>query len=333
MTNPVLELDGLSITTAAGLRLVEDLSFDVSPGEAVGLVGESGSGKTLTGLSCLDLLPTGVSLSAGEVRIDGEVVASAAKHRRQRRKASMVFQSPMTSLNPVMKIGTQVAEAVRLNNGGNRRAAKRRALELLELVGLPDPEQRAQYYPYQLSGGQCQRVVIAVALACEAKVMVADEPTTALDVTTQVSVMNLIDKLRRELGIAVIMISHDLALVSQYCSRLEVMYAGQVVESGSLEDVLAAPAHPYLDGLLGCLPERALAGGDMVALPGRVPPPDEFPSGCRFAGRCALAVDSCSEPQQLLPVEAVLGSGRLVRCHRHELVLHSASGAYGKAIS
>lgn len=333
MTDPVLEVDGLCISTRSGLRLVEDLTFDVRPGEAVGIVGESGSGKTLTGLTCLDLLPRGVTLSNGEVRIAGEVVASAHPHRRGARKASMVFQSPMTSLNPAMRVGAQVAEAVRLNGGGSRPAAKRRALELLELVGLPDPKTRARSYPFQLSGGQCQRVVIAVALACEAKVMVADEPTTALDVTTQVGIMNLIDKLRRELGIAVVMISHDLALVSQFCSRLEVMYAGQVVESGSLDEVLRRPAHPYLDGLLGCLPERALAGGGMVALPGRVPPPDEFPHGCRFAGRCPLAVDACSAPQELVRLDSFTETQRRVRCHRHDLVLQLDASIFREVAS
>lgn len=320
MVNPVLQVEGLNIATTTGVPIVTGVSFQLQAGIAQGLVGESGSGKTLTGLACLDLLPRSVEIVGGRVTVDGTVVVDGAQSRarRGRRRVSMVFQNPMTSLNPSMRVGAQVAEALRRNRPGTSRAAAARdAVELLELVDIPEPQRRAGQWPHELSGGQRQRVVIAMALACDARVLIADEPTTALDVTTQAGVVALLERLRSQLGLAVLFISHDLALVSQVCSTTMVMYAGEIVESGPTYGILSRPAHPYLAGLLRCLPERS--DGLIVPLPGRVPSPGTYPPGCRFAARCQHRDDRCSKPQTLLSIS----DARTVRCVRH----HEVSGA------
>lgn len=310
---PVLTVDGLTVSTAAGVDIVTDVSFSVPAGVAVGMVGESGSGKTLTGLACMDLLPPGLRVTAGSVSVDGDVVVAAGRPAaRRRRRVAMVFQNPMTSLNPTMRVGAQIAESVRRNTPGTGRpAAAQAAVRYLTLVDIPEPERRARQWPHELSGGQRQRVVIAIALACDARVLIADEPTTALDVTTQAGVVQLLARLRDELGLAVVFVSHDLALVSQVCSTTMVMYAGELVEQGPTTQLLLRPEHPYLTGLLSCLPERVT--GTLLPLPGRVPQPGSYPSGCRFAPRCGHERELCHDRQELLPV----GPERSVRCVRH----------------
>ena len=314
---PAVRVSGLTIGTDRGpdpLTLVSDVSFSVLPGEMLGLVGESGSGKTLTGAAVAGLLPRGVRRVGGRIALDGRSVEGQGIRRRPGDGLAMIFQNPMTSLNPSMRIGDQVAEAVRLHRPKiTKRAAAAEALALLERVEITRTEERMRQYPFEFSGGMRQRVMIAIALATGPKVLIADEPTTALDVTVQQEVMDLIDRLRTEMGLAVLLISHDLAVVSERCDRLLVMYAGEIVESGAAHHVLHQPLHPYVDGLMRCIPERALKLGELRSLPGRVPAPDELPAGCRFAPRCDFVTDACVSAHPLLE-EA--GPDRGVRCVR-----------------
>ncbi|MGI5158959.1 ABC transporter ATP-binding protein [Microbispora sp. CA-102843] len=293
--------------------LVTDVSFTIRHGEMVGMVGESGSGKSLTASAVAGMLPRGVRLTGGAVEIGGDASGPATGRAAPRHGVAMVFQNPMTSLNPSMRVGDQVAEAIRLRRPGtSRREARREAVELLDRVEITRPAERARQYPFEFSGGMRQRVMIAIAVAGEPSVLVADEPTTALDVTVQRGVMDLLDRLRRDLGLAVLLVSHDLALVGERCDRLLVMYAGELVESGATADVLRRPAHPYVRALKQCTPEHALAAGSLRPLPGRVPQAGEVRSGCRFAPRCALRTKECDREHPVLEVRA---AGRLVRCH------------------
>ncbi len=320
MSHPALEVRNLSIEadladTAIGgsVPLVRDVSFHVDPGEMVGLAGESGSGKTLTASAIAGLLPRGVRQHGGDVQVMGQPIGPKAEHR-----IAMIFQNPMTSLNPSKRIGDQIAEAVRLSTpGGTRRESRARAVEILDEVELTNPAARARQYPHEFSGGMRQRVMIGVAIALQPTVLIADEPTTALDVTVQKGVMDLIDRLRRDLDLAVLLISHDLGVVSERCDRLMVMYAGELVESGSTRQVLDTALHPYVRGLLDCIPERALISGSLKPLPGQVPPPELVLPGCRFSTRCVMVTEQCTHaPIQL----TASGPGRLVRCVRsHEL--------------
>ena len=316
-TEPAVRVNGLTIGTDRGhdsLTLVSDVSFSVRPGEMLGLVGESGSGKPLPGSAIAGLLPRGVRHVGGEIALDGRAYPGPGARRRSRDGLAMIFQNPMTSLNPSVRIGDQVAEAVRLHRPElSKRAAAAEALAILERVEITRAEERMRQYPFEFSGGMRQRVMIAIALATGPEVLIADEPTTALDVTVQQGVMDLIDRLRAEMGLAVLLISHDLAVVSERCDRLLVMYAGEIVESGTADHVLNQPLHPYVDGLMRCIPERALRLGELRSLPGRVPAPDDLPTGCRFAPRCDFVVDACTSTHP--PLEEA-GSGRGVRCVR-----------------
>jgi oligopeptide/dipeptide ABC transporter ATP-binding protein len=290
---------------------VHGLDLSVAPGEMVGLVGESGSGKTLSALAIAGLLPPNIEVVAGEVSVEGQILPGTGPQRR--RGLSMIFQNPMTSLNPSQRVGAQVAEAVRKNRAGVSRAgAKAETVELLARVELKDPPRVARAYPHELSGGMRQRIMIAMALACEPRVLIADEPTTALDVTVQRGVMDLLQRLQGELGLAVLLISHDLALVGERSDQLLVMYAGEVVERGSTEAVLEHAAHPYVSGLLGCSPERASSMDDLHPLPGRVPRPGEVTVGCRFAARCAHAMDVCLREA---PPSFEVAPGHTASCH------------------
>lgn len=313
MTAPALTVEHLHISTTQGVPIVTDVSFELDRGTTAGLIGESGSGKTLTGLACANLLPTGTAMTSGRILINGsvEVGAGAKPSRRQRRRVAMIFQNPMTSLNPGLRVGKQVAEAVSCNQPGiDRRAAMAAAIDLLRQVDLPDPANIAKRWPHQLSGGQRQRVVIAMALGCRADVLIADEPTTALDVTTQAGVIELLERLQAELDMAVLFVSHDLALVSQFCSEALVMYAGELVERGPTIELLSTPRHPYVSGLLGCLPERS--SQDLRALPGSVPRPGLYPAGCRFQPRCAFATEACDVHPEL----GSTSTSRSARCVR-----------------
>lgn len=316
-----IEVDRPDAGPGSSTQLVRDVSFDVRSGEMVGLAGESGSGKSLTAAAVADLLPTGVRRSDGEIHVMNEPVGSGEGGHAQ--KAAMIFQNPMTSLNPSMRIGDQIAEAARLRNPGmSRSAARRRAVEVLESVEVDRAAERARQFPYEFSGGMRQRAMIGIAIALEPAVLIADEPTTALDVTVQEGVMSLIDRLRKELGLAVLLISHDLGVINERCDRLLVMYGGQLVEQGGTRELLGLPLHPYLEGLIRCIPERAMELGRLEPLRGQVPPPyKEFP-GCRFADRCDWVTPDCREG--VIPLIST-DSERDVRCIRWNERLVNAS--------
>lgn len=290
---PILQVENVSISvpTSSGRKLaVEKVNLSVSAGETLGLVGESGSGKSLTALSIMGLLPRpGVRLEAGSILLDGEdLIALPARDLRHRRGPvlSMVFQEPMTSLNPAFTVGEQIAESVRRHEGLGRKAAKQRAVELLERVGIDDARRRYRDYPHAFSGGMRQRVMIAIAIACNPKVLLADEPTTALDVTVQKQILTLIDELRADLGMAVVLVTHDLAVIAEVAHRVAVMYAGQIVETGLTRPMLDQPQHPYLEGLLGAVPQPDRRQERLQEIPGSIPQPGAMPTGCRFYLRC-----------------------------------------------
>jgi peptide/nickel transport system ATP-binding protein/oligopeptide transport system ATP-binding protein len=303
-------------------KAVDGVSFDVHAGETLGIVGESGCGKTVTSLALLGLLPQpparimdGSSVRLRTEKAVEELVGAPETRLRALRgnDISMIFQEPMSSLNPVYTVGDQIAETLRLHRGMSRAAARTAVVELLDEVGIPDASRRVDEYPHQLSGGMRQRVMIAMAIACAPKLLIADEPTTALDVTIQAQILELLAGLRRTHGMAVMLITHDLGVVAEVCDRVIVMYAGQVVETGSVEDIFARPAHPYTRGLLGSLPSLEARGRRLTSIPGTVPSPLRWPAGCRFLARCPLAGEGCERPQDLA---AVGDDGRAARCWR-----------------
>ena len=294
----LLEVEDLRVAfyTAAGtVQAVGGVSFSLNKGEVLGIVGESGSGKSVTAYTILQLLPkTNMELS-GSVRFEGRELIGAPKQLLQKlrgNRISMIFQDPMTSLNPTHTIGWQLMEAIRLHTDRNKAQARRRAVELLGLVKVSEPEKRLRQYPHSLSGGQRQRVMIAMALACEPDILIADEPTTALDVTIQAQILELLDELRKELGMAIILITHDLGVVARMCDRVLVMYAGTVCEEGTVSQVLESPRHEYTKGLLRSVP--AAEGDDpLQPIPGSPVDLSDLPPGCPFADRCAEAMQVC----------------------------------------
>ena len=302
---PILEVKGLRTLffTRQGLvRAVSDLSFHVGRGEVLAIVGESGCGKSITALSIMRLVPTPPGrIDAGSVKLEGRELLSLDEEEMRAVRGndiSMIFQEPMTSLNPVLSIGEQIAEAVRLHQDISRADARARAVEMLDLVRIPEPAQRAREYPHQLSGGMRQRVMIAMALACNPRVLIADEPTTALDVTIQAQILDLIVKLQQARGTAVILITHDLGVVAETAHRVVVMYAGRKIEEAPVEELFDRPLHPYTHGLMASVPRLAVLGGGPTAerlqeIPGMVPLLSALPEGCAFAPRCAHADDTC----------------------------------------
>ncbi len=329
----VLEVEGLTcefLTEEGPAQAVRGVDFHVARGETLGLVGESGCGKSATGLALMGLLPLPAGrVASGRIVLEGEALLKLRE--RQMRdlrgdRIAMVFQEPMTALNPVMVVGEQVAEVLRRHRGIGRRQARDRAVALLEEVGIPAAVERARDYPHQLSGGMRQRVVIAMAIACEPALLIADEPTTALDVTIQAQILDLLRSLQRRTGMAVLLITHDLGVVAQVCHRVLVMYAGQIVEAGPVAEVFDSPLHPYTEGLLRSVPgshEGSPPGHEgevepgpgrrrLQEIPGSVPPISHRPPGCTFGPRCHLARDRCrQEPPRLRELSA----GRLARCH------------------
>src|SRR5467141_2950718 len=301
MTAPLLRVEGLEVefNLARGvLRAVDGASFEVQPGEALGIVGESGSGKTMALRALVGLLPRTARITAGTVEIDGVDVTAAGEERRRElrgRTVSMIFQEPMTALNPVMRVGDQIAETPLVRLGLSRRAAHVRALELMRLVGIPDPVRRAEAYPHELSGGMRQRVMIAIALSADPKLILCDEPTTALDVTIQDQILKLLASLRDELGVSIIFVSHDLAVIAQTCQRVAVMYAGQVIETGPVETVFREPRHPYTLSLLRSVPDIDDVRELLSTIPGAPPDLAAPPSGCRFHPRCSFVQRDCVE--------------------------------------
>jgi oligopeptide/dipeptide ABC transporter ATP-binding protein len=313
----LLEVRDLRVTfrTAAGLaRAVDGLALVIEAGETVGLVGESGCGKSVTSLALLRLVePEGQVASGSSVRLEGrELLALPHKEMRQVRgnHIAIVFQEPATALNPVLTIGDQVAEVVRTHHKVTAKAAWRQAVDMLAQVGIPDPAQAATSYPHQLSGGMRQRALIAMALVCHPKLLIADEPTTALDVTIQAEILELLKDLQQRLGMAVLLITHNLGVVAETTQRVYVMYAGQVVEAAPTSELFAAPAHPYTEGLLAAMPRLDRPAQRLAAIPGQVPPATAWPEGCRFRPRCPYAWDKCLELPPLLQA----AEGHTARC-------------------
>lgn len=299
---PVLEVDGLSVairTPRGLLHAVRDVSFSVQRGETLCIVGESGCGKSMTSLAVMGLLPTAAERRARGLRLMGEnLLTSVPKRINALRgdRMAMIFQEPMTALNPAYTIGEQLSEVYRHHRGASRAAARGRAVELLEMVGIAAAAERLGQYPHQLSGGLRQRVMIAMALMCSPDLLIADEPSTALDVTIQAQILRLLSGLQRELGIAMVLITHDLGVVARIADRVCVMYAGEVVEEGRTAAVFDSPSHPYTQGLLSCIPVpgQSTRGGRLGTIPGTVPSMIETISGCSFRERCTHAVESCA---------------------------------------
>ncbi|WP_413723371.1 ABC transporter ATP-binding protein [Sodalis sp. RH24] len=301
MSAPVLRVNHLTVNNRQGTALVEDVSFTLAAGEMLGLVGESGSGKTVTCRALMRLLPgEGLTMGGGEAWL-GETDIMTLDPRQMTRvrghQLGMIFQNPASHLNPVMTVGGQIAESRRAHFGAGRREARAAAVGLLRRVGIPDPERRVDHYPHEFSGGMRQRAMIAVALACEPKILIADEPTTALDVTVQVQILRLLMDLRDRLGLAIIMITHDLGVVAQTCDRIAVMYAGRLCEVGAKRRVLAQPLHPYTQGLIDCQPVSEGGGGRLKTIAGQPPSADGFAPGCRFHTRCPRAGEACPSVQ------------------------------------
>ncbi len=319
MTAPaLLSVEGLTVrfhTQRGSVTAIEDVSFELRPGEVLGLVGESGSGKSVTALSLLRLIPDNVAeIAAGHVWFGGRDLAHLSERELRHvrgREIGMIFQEPMTSLNPIASIGWQLQEPLWLHLRLGRRAAAARAEELLDLVGIPQPRHRLAQYPHELSGGMRQRVVIAMALACEPKLVIADEPTTALDVTTQAQILELLRSLQARLGVAVIMITHDLGIVAEFADRVQVMFAGRAVEHGPVGALFVASAHPYTRGLLRSIPSFDDAGGRLTGIEGTVSGVSDMPPGCRFAPRCFQAEPACTAAP---PPFRLIAAGRNVAC-------------------
>lgn len=316
-THPVescLVVSGLDIAYGSATPVVSDFSLTLTPGETVGLIGESGCGKSSVGLALLGLLPETAQVSARALDIAGHDVLGATDRDFQRlrgREIGMIFQEPMSALNPCIRIGPQIAEVLRVHGLADKKAATARALELLRLVQVPEPDLRMKQFPHQLSGGMRQRIVIAMALAARPKVLVADEPTTALDVTVQAQILRLLGQIQKDSGAGMVLISHDLGVIAENCDRVVVMYAGQVIEQGAPAAVLSAPAHPYTSGLLASIPTLAgERGGDLSTIPGGIAAEDRARPGCRFAPRCALAGPEC---EASLPLQT-LTDNHDVRC-------------------
>ena len=300
MNTPLLQIKDLhtDIEIRSGVvRALSGVDLHVNPGETLGIVGESGSGKTMTALSLMGLLPQGGKVSSGSIILDGQDLTKMPLHAKRKMrgtKVGMIFQDPLTSLNPTMKIGLQVCEPLRVHEKLSKRAALARAVEILKRVGMPRPEVVINNYPHQLSGGMRQRVMIAMALVCKPRILIADEPTTALDVTTQMQILDLIDELRDEYKMGVILITHDLGVVAGHTDRVAVMYAGRIVETAPTKTLFTEPKHRYTSSLMAALPERALAAGTkLFSIPGAPPSLTNLPVGCRFAARCLWATDEC----------------------------------------
>ncbi len=301
------------------LRAVDEASFEVDSGTTLGIVGESGCGKSVTALSIMRLVPEPAGrVERGKIELDGKNLLTLSERDMQGvrgNRVSMIFQEPMTSLNPVYTVGSQIVEAIRMHQKKPRAEARAHAIEMLKLVGIPSPESNVDSYPHQLSGGMRQRVMIAMALACKPKLLIADEPTTALDVTIQAQILELLKKLQEQMGMAVLLITHDLGVIAEYAKDVVVMYAGRVVERAPVKQIFEAPRHPYTKGLLGSIPVPK-KGGERKRLPtieGMVPDLRELPAGCRFADRCAMVKDECRKEE---PALEEIEPGHFSRCIR-----------------
>jgi len=312
----LLRVSDLTVRLSSGVLAVDSVSFELNSGECLALVGESGCGKTLTALSLLRAIPPEAGrTSAASINLDGcEITGLARSRLRSVRGAriSMIFQDPAVALNPLYTVGSQIVETMRVHLGISRSAAAARACEILEDVGLKEPERFLKLYPHELSGGQCQRAMIAVALSSEPEILIADEPTTALDVTVQRQILDLLARLSSEKDLALLLITHNLALVAHLADRVLIMYAGQIVESAAVDELFFSARHPYTRALLECIPRLDGEKEAPATIPGNVPAPGNWPSGCRFRERCSLARSGCEKDQRL---EILTGRpGRTVRC-------------------
>jgi peptide/nickel transport system ATP-binding protein len=320
-TGPLLQVEGLQTafyTRDGVVRAVDGIDFHVDRGEILGLVGESGCGKSVTSLSIMRLVASPGRIESGRVMFDGrDLLTLPAEEMRKLRgdRISMIFQQPTSSLNPVWDVGRQVGEVLEVHRGMRPKAARARSLELLKMVGIPDPERRLDAYPHELSGGMAQRVMIAMALACEPDLLIADEPTTALDVTIQAQILDLIRGLRDETGTAVILITHDLGVVAEMCDRVAVMYAGEIVEQTDVVSIFRHPLHPYTRGLISSIPVVGEVTDELATIPGNVPNLVDLPPGCRFAPRCTTRVEQAVDlATELHPVLRPVGADHEVRC-------------------
>lgn len=317
MSDPILQVEGLSVEarTAEGtFDITRKIDFSIQKGGILGIVGESGCGKSVTALAVAGLLPANARVRAGTIRFNGQNLYALPEEKLRRlqgKEFSMIFQEPMTSLNPLMRIGRQVGENLRLHTDLSRQAIHERTLEVLGQVGLPNPAQVERAYPHELSGGMRQRVMIAMAIICRPKLIIADEPTTALDVTVQAQILELLRKINREFGCAILFISHDLSVVRRLCDRTAVMYAGSIVEAGETQDVFHNPAHGYTQGLLDAIPTRVSRGKRLKSIPGTVPDLKDRQGGCLFAPRCKQASEACFN---IHPQPVVLSGGHVAYC-------------------
>jgi peptide/nickel transport system ATP-binding protein/oligopeptide transport system ATP-binding protein len=318
LADPILQIEDLRVVFGSGRSeqvAVDGVSLTLAAGEVLGIVGESGCGKSLTALSILGLVPKPTGrIQGGHILLNGKDLAQASEvemNRIRGKEIAMIFQEPMTALNPVIKVGEQIAETIRVHEGVSREVARRRALELLERVGMSNPRQRIDQYPHELSGGMRQRVMIAIALACRPKILIADEPTTALDVTIQAQILALLKELQQEFGMAMILITHDLGVVAQVADRVAVMYAGRIFEDGSAIEVFEQPAHPYTRSLLASIPALDQEYSRLQTIQGMVPSLAKLPSGCRFHPRCPEARVQCA---QYTPRPTTIGQSHRAAC-------------------
>lgn len=337
MTEAILKITDLQthfFTDNGEIPAVDGVSITVNKGEVVGIVGESGCGKSVTSLSIMQLVPSPPGkIVGGTIQYKGENLLNASKKRIKDirgNEISMIFQEPMTSLDPLFTIGNQIREAIRIHQKVSKKEASRKSIEMLKLVGIPRAEEVMNDYPHQLSGGMRQRVMIAIAMACEPEILIADEPTTALDVTIQAQILDLMKKLNKEKDTAILMITHDLGVVAEICDRVIVMYAGQVVEEGTTREILKDPTHPYTKGLIRSIPKLHEKNQTLYSIPGTVPKPKMGMVGCRFKDRCEFAHDRCfSDSPELFP----LGNNRQSRCFLlddpERKVIHDAAANIG----
>ena len=308
-------IEDLKVEFPNGKVVIDGLNLQLNQGEIHAIVGESGSGKSITALALMRLLPGEGELSQGKISFGPKALHELPVHEMRSirgREIAMIFQEPMTSLNPVQKVGAQVAEAIRLHESISKKAALVRVQELFEQVRIPDAKYRLNSYPHELSGGLRQRVMIAMALALKPKLLIADEPTTALDVSVQAQILQLLKELVREQDTSVLLITHDFGVVNEICDRISVMYAGEIVESGTRREIFSGARHPYTLGLLRAVPALARRGERLFEIPGLAPAPGTWDEGCRFRERCAVAANGCEKKQ----IEHILTDGRLIRCHR-----------------
>jgi peptide/nickel transport system ATP-binding protein len=320
MTEPVLSVKKLRVefaTRRGVLRAIDDISFDIAKGEVLGVVGESGAGKSVTGNAVIGLIDPPGRIASGEIRLSGLRIDNLSTEELRRirgKRIGMIFQDPLTSLNPLYKIGDQIIETIRTHSNVSESAARKRAIELLAEVGIPAPEKRIDAYPHEFSGGMRQRVVIALAICADPELIIADEPTTALDVSVQAQIISLIRRLGRDHGTAVMLVTHDMGVIAETCDRVAVMYSGRIAEIGPVQDVIRNPLHPYAKGLMGAIPTLAIEAERLVQIPGSMPRLSAIPRGCAFNPRCAFAFDRC----RIERPEPIARGEQRVACHLYD---------------